>query len=213
MRLTGLLSFLLTWGLRLLGSTWRITRQVGDDCQTVEFASLMADGPVVFAFFHGQQLPMIYAHRDRGLLGMASLSDDGELLARSIERLGYGLVRGSTSRGAAQAVRQAIRAIREEGQSPCIAVDGPRGPRHSPHRGAMGIAALATRPVVIAVAQISSAWRLSSWDRFVIPKPFARIAIRYQRLAPPARGAGVNAATEELGTTMRALLAASDRGA
>jgi len=211
MRLPGLLSFLLTWCLRLLGSTWRITRQIGDDGDAIEFASLMADGPVVFAFFHGQQLPMIYAHRDKGLLGMASLSGDGELLARSIDRLGYRLVRGSTSRGAAQAVRKAIRAIREEAQSPCIAVDGPRGPRHCPHRGAMGIAALATRPVVIAVAQISSTWRLSSWDRFMIPKPFARIAIRYERLAPPDGGAGVDAATEELGVAMRALLGEADR--
>ena len=204
-------SLVLTWALRLLGATWRIRSDFGPDGAPEDFEGLLCDGPVVFAFFHGQQLPMIYAHRNRGLVGMASESDDGELLARSIHRLGYRVMRGSTSRGAARAVREAVRFMRDQGASPCLAVDGPRGPRHQPHGGAMGIAALAKRPVIVVVAEVSRAWRLSSWDRFLIPKPFAEIAIRYRALPAPESGAQVDGATEGMGEAMRGLLAPIDQ--
>lgn len=206
MRLHGIVSLLLAWGLRVLGSTWRITSVFGKDCGGNDFSSLLTEQPVVFAFFHGQQLPMIFAHRDRQLLGMASKSEDGELLSRCIQRLGYRVVRGSSSRGGAQALRQTVRLVRESGLSPCIAVDGPRGPRHQPHPGAVGIARLSKLPVVMVVAEVSRAWRLSSWDHFLIPKPFARIELRYERFGALTEDTTTQDATEALGVEMRRML-------
>jgi lysophospholipid acyltransferase (LPLAT)-like uncharacterized protein len=206
-----ILSLVLTWALRLLGATWRVRREFEPNIDALNFQGLLRDGPVVFAFFHGQQLPMIYAHRDLGLVGMASKSADGELLAQSIGRMGYGVLRGSTSRGGAQAVRQAVRLMREDEASPCLAVDGPRGPRFEPQGGAMAIAALAQRPVVAAVAVVSKAWRLNSWDHFLIPMPFAQVAIRYRVLAVPADAEEVTAATQAMGQLMLKMLAPADR--
>ena len=170
---------LLAGAVRLLAATWRIER-IG-----AELLDDAVDGGAVLAFWHGEQLPMVAAHARRGFLGMASLSRDGELLARVIARLGYGLIRGSTSRGGRAALSESVAALRE-GRSPALAVDGPRGPHHRPHPGALIIAARTGRPIVYGVVSASPALRLSSWDRFIIPLPLARVRIAYGSLpAPP----------------------------
>ena len=152
---------------RALAWTWRYQFQ---GREIIEDA--VKDGSV-FAFWHGEQLPMVYAHAHTGLLGMASLSRDGELLARIISRLGYRVVRGSTSRGGSGAIRSCIREMRE-GFSPALAVDGPRGPWREPHVGAVALAVSGRCPIVYGVSSAWPAMSMSSWDRFVIPAPFAR---------------------------------------
>jgi lysophospholipid acyltransferase (LPLAT)-like uncharacterized protein len=184
---------------RLWSDTWRIrfdNAEVRDD--------LLASGPAVLAFWHGEQMAMIRAHAHRGFVGLASRSLDGQLLAQVISRLGYEVVRGSSSRGGAGAVRQCIRAL-ERGASPALAIDGPRGPRHVPHPGVVAISMRAQRPILFGVARAARAWKLGSWDRFEIPLPLTEIRIRYGVLAPPtdrARGlADLTRAMESLGAT------------
>ena len=115
---------------------------------------------------------------------MASLSRDGTLLARVIELFGYGVVRGSSSKGGRMALRGCIQAL-EEGRSPGIAVDGPKGPRWIPQPGAIVMAARSRCPIVYVVAHCSWKIALKSWDRFVIPGPFASIRLFYGEIAPP----------------------------
>jgi len=185
---------------RALSATWRV-RSVDRDIleQTLE------EGPAIIAIWHGEQAPLLHAHGFMGIDGVASKSRDGEVLAQVLERLGYGVIRGSSSRGGLGAIRGAMRAI-SSGRSPALAVDGPRGPAHVPSLGALHLAARTVRPVVYMVAHTTWAVRLNTWDRFVLPLPGARITIGYGRMAPPDAGrAAVVAAADELQRRMEAL--------
>lgn len=162
------------WFVRLLGWTWRI-RVSNDDVVRRLRATRQ---PIVFSLWHAHILPLLYHHRGEGVVVMISEHADGELVARVAERLGFGTVRGSTSRGAARALLEAARVVRE-GHDLAITPDGPRGPARSI---APGLAVLAQRtgaPVIGVAVRARSAWRLKSWDAFMIPRPFARIQIAY----------------------------------
>lgn len=209
---TRLLPRLLAWAVRMLAATWRVScADPGVLHRTLE------QGPVVAAFFHEHQLPLVALHRGLGFSGMASRSADGELLAGVIAHLGYGVVRGSTSRGGVRAALSALRTTLAEGGSIALAVDGPRGPRRAVQPGAAALASWSGRPLVILSVVARPAWRASSWDRFLLPLPFARVELRYDLLEPPAAGRSARAlATELLQSRMLALTAgdgtASQRG-
>lgn len=152
--------------VRALARTWR-----------VEQPPWPVEGPCVVAFQHGDLLPMVALHRHRGLVGLASRSRDGGLVAAVLGALGYAVVRGSSSSGGVEALRAAASAI-AAGQSPAFAVDGPRGPGGAVKPGAEALARLAGVPVVYGVVT-ARGMRLRTWDRFVIPWPFARVRVRY----------------------------------
>ncbi|MDG1481549.1 MAG: DUF374 domain-containing protein [Myxococcota bacterium] len=199
-----LLAPVLAAAVTLLAATWRVKRT--DDHLLDE---AVADGAAVLAFWHGEQLMMVPTHAQRGFSAMASLSRDGELLARVIARLGYGAIRGSSSRGGGDALRKSI-ALLGGGGCPALAVDGPRGPRMVPHPGALVMAARTGRPIIFGVAHARPALRLGSWDLFEIPPPLATVRIAYGRMEAPASDAPgtIQAACERLGERMRALSAA-----
>ncbi|HTE47142.1 MAG TPA: DUF374 domain-containing protein, partial [Gemmatimonadaceae bacterium] len=92
--------------------------------------------------------------------------------------LGYRTVRGSTSRGAARALLGLARVI-NEGADLAITPDGPRGPAKSYAPGALVIAQRTNAPIIAVAVAATSAWRLGTWDRFLIPRPFARVEIAY----------------------------------
>lgn len=162
------------WLIRLLGRTWRI-RLVAPEI----FSSVVRERrPVVFTLWHGQMLPLLYQHRSHGIVVLISEHQDGEIIARIAERLGYATVRGSTSRGAGRALVGLARAL-AEGHAVAVTPDGPRGPSHSFAPGALVAAQRAGAAIVPLGVTASSAWRLRSWDRFMIPKPFARVTISY----------------------------------
>jgi lysophospholipid acyltransferase (LPLAT)-like uncharacterized protein len=134
--------------------------------------------PVIFVFWHGQLLPLLYQHRREGAVVLVSEHADGEYVTRVMHRLGFGTARGSSTRGATKGLRALIRAARE-GHDLGLTPDGPRGPARSFQPGALLAAAVTGLPIIPVAAGATSAWRLGSWDRFLIPKPFARIRLRY----------------------------------
>lgn len=163
-----------SWLVKLLSATWRIRRQRAEI-----FDGFFVRGePAVFTIWHGQILPMLVAHRDRGVAVLISEHHDGEIIARIAERFGFRTVRGSSSRGASRALVELSRAL-EAGNSVAITPDGPRGPSRSFAPGALVAAQRAGVPVVPVGMSVSRAWHLNSWDRFVVPKPFARVTIAY----------------------------------
>ncbi len=162
------------WLVRLLGWTWRV-RVTHDEAVR---AARSSKTPIVFSLWHGQMLPLLYTHRDEGVAVLISEHSDGEIIARIAMRLGYSTVRGSTSRGAARALLGLARVL-EEGGDLAITPDGPRGPAKSMAPGVAIVARRAGVPVVAAAASASSAWRLKTWDKFLIPRPFARIHVAY----------------------------------
>ena len=137
-----------------------------------------AGRPVIFVFWHGEMLPLMFQHVGQRIVLLVSEHRDGEIIARIGGSFGYEAIRGSTSRGAGRALLGVIRAL-ESGVSVAVTPDGPRGPAHTFAPGALVAAQRAGVPIVPAVAHTARAWRLRSWDRFLIPKPFAHITVVY----------------------------------
>jgi lysophospholipid acyltransferase (LPLAT)-like uncharacterized protein len=160
--------------LRALAATWRVSfvnPQVVSDLR-------LRQQPFIYLLWHGTLLPLVWAHRNRNVVAMISEHSDGEIIARIVHSIGYRTVRGSSSRGAARALLGACRVI-EEGACLAVTPDGPRGPAESVAPGAAMIAQRTGAPMVPVSLKASSAWRLKSWDRFMIPKPFARVQVAY----------------------------------
>ena len=160
--------------LRTLASTWRVhvlnPRVISD---------VHASGDrVIYVLWHGSLLPLLWSHRNRDIAVMISEHSDGEIIARIAIALGFRTVRGSTSRGAARALLGACREI-DSGHDLAVTVDGPRGPAGTVAPGAPVIAQRTGAAMVPVEARASRAWRLKSWDRFMIPKPFARVTVAY----------------------------------
>ena len=160
--------------LRALALTWRIRILNGD-----VLTKLRAEHqPFIFAFWHGQLLPLLWVHRDEGVRVVISAHRDGEIVARVAERLGHSTIRGSSSRGAARALLGIVREL-ENGSEVAVTPDGPRGPARKFASGALVAAQRVRAPIVGIGVHASRAWRLRSWDRFMIPKPFARLTVVY----------------------------------
>ena len=160
--------------LRALSATWRYTVIADGPVKKLRESHV----PVLFALWHGQMLPLLWYHRDQGVAVVVSEHNDGEIIARILEWMGYRLIRGSTSRGADRALLGIVRTLRN-GNDVAITPDGPRGPARNFAPGAAVAANRSGAPIIPAVAHVDRAWKLSSWDGFVIPKPFARITIAY----------------------------------
>lgn len=178
--------------LRLLALTWRVRFT---NPEVVE-ALRARRQPFLYILWHGQLLPLLWLHRRRGIAVIISEHRDGELIARVAEAIGFRTVRGSTSRGAARALLGATREV-EAGRDLAVTVDGPRGPAGSVAPGALIISQRSGAPMVPTAASASRAWRLRSWDRFMIPKPFARILVTYGDPLTIAAGSARDAAAEE----------------
>lgn len=160
--------------VRALSRTWRY-RTIGEERLTRLRDSKT---PIVFTLWHGQMLPLLWHHRNQGVAVLVSEHSDGEIIARILEWMGYALIRGSTSRGAGRALIGIVKTLKN-GNDVAITPDGPRGPRHKFAPGAVIAAHRADAPILPTVAHVDRYWQLSSWDGFVIPKPFARITVAY----------------------------------
>lgn len=160
--------------LQLLARTWRfriVNASAIDELRA-------AKRNFIFSLWHGQLLPLLWHHRDEGVVLLISEHRDGELVARAAESLGYALVRGSTTRGAERALISIIREL-QAGREVAITPDGPKGPAGKYAPGAL-IASQRSGAVILPVVAVADrAWRLKSWDRFMIPKPFARVTVAY----------------------------------
>lgn len=188
-RKLSLLVLLGTILLRLLAATWRVrfvNARVVDELRSRR-------QPFLYVLWHGQLLPLLWTHRARDIAVMISEHRDGELIARVAHSIGFRTVRGSTSRGAARALLGACREV-ESGRDMALTVDGPRGPAGQVAPGALVIAQRTAAPLVPTAASASRAWRLRSWDRFLIPKPFARVVVTYGEPLRVAAGSARDAA-------------------
>lgn len=133
---------------------------------------------VIFVFWHGHLLPLVHFHRNEGIVVLVSEHKDGEYIARVIRRHGFGTARGSSTRGGVKGLKAILRAARED-RDLAFTPDGPRGPRHSFKWGALVASQLTSLPLITVAVGADRAWYLKSWDRFMIPKPFSSLRIRY----------------------------------
>ncbi len=160
--------------LRLLALTWRVEVR-GES----GWRARRAQGQgTVLTLWHGHLLPLTHHLRNLGTLVLVSEHRDGEIIARILQRLGYGLIRGSSTRGGARAFAEMVRALKS-GETITITPDGPRGPARKFSPGAAVAAQRAAVPIVTMFVTTNRAWTLKSWDSFMIPKPFARLVVHF----------------------------------
>jgi lysophospholipid acyltransferase (LPLAT)-like uncharacterized protein len=176
--------------IRLLGMTLRYE----DIAEPGVLPGYKIPGPTVFAFWHRSLLACAYRFRDLDIAILISSSFDGELIARTVELLGFKAIRGSSSRGGAAGLRN-MQLAYTAGHRCAITADGPRGPVF---RAKPGTAQLANSVgwssggelrgtwVGCFYALPERAWELKSWDRFLIPKPFSRVVLTWPKHVPAA---------------------------
>jgi lysophospholipid acyltransferase (LPLAT)-like uncharacterized protein len=142
---------------------------------------LPPEQPLIYVFWHNRIFPATWFFRRLGIVVMTSQSFDGEIIARIIQRFGYGASRGSASRGGSKSLREMASCL-ASGFDAAFTIDGPRGPIYVAKPGSIQLAKLSGSPVLPVCQTPSRYWELKSWDRFRIPKPFSRGLIAY---APP----------------------------
>lgn len=123
-------------------------------------------------------MPLLWWHRDQRIAILVSEAREGQYLADYASRIGYDTMPGSSTRGGARALLGAIRAL-EDGSSVAITPDGPRGPRRDVKPGLVRAAQRTGAKILPLHAVAASAWHLGSWDRMMVPKPFAAIDLGY----------------------------------
>ncbi|MDZ4182575.1 MAG: lysophospholipid acyltransferase family protein [Candidatus Cloacimonadaceae bacterium] len=158
---------LAAWVLRLLKQTLKI-RVVNQNPDSLR---------CVYMFWHRNLLIMTIQRMWCGVGVLISSSKDGELIAGPVSELGYIPIRGSSTRQGSQALKEMIRRSREI--SLAITPDGPKGPVFTIHPGIYQIALLGKLPIIPIVAHADREWVFNSWDRFRVPKPFAKLTIIY----------------------------------
>jgi len=128
----------------------------------------------------------IQAHRHEGIVTMASRSKDGELIAGWLESNGYSVVRGSSTRGGSQALREMVRRVRS-GRAAALTVDGPTGPHRVVQPGIVQLARLTGGWILPITSSCARPRFLSSWDRYLLPLPFSRAVVLYGEPFPVAK--------------------------
>jgi lysophospholipid acyltransferase (LPLAT)-like uncharacterized protein len=177
--------------IRLLAMTWRMRA----DNDSAVRAARASGQRVIFTLWHGELLPLLWYHRNQGIAVVISEHRDGEIIAQIAERLGYATVRGSSSRGGSRALIGLMRAL-ESGLDGAVTPDGPRGPAHVFAPGAAIASQRTGVPLLPIRASAARAWRLKSWDRFLVPKPFATVRVTYGALTPVTAASAREAAEQ-----------------
>lgn len=197
--------------LPLLVRSWRVETDFPADW----LARAQGGHRVLLAFWHNRQIGLLrLAPLLRPVSVLVSRHGDGEIITRIMTRFGVGAVRGSSTRGGTAALRKMVAATRETHTA--VTPDGPVGPRYDVKDGIIALAALSGQPLFWVSWSSDRVWIFNSWDRFMLPKPFA--TLRFQATGPMTLSQSMKAeellaARLELQTRMREQTAALDRTA
>lgn len=168
-RILGLAFYIL---VRLIGSTIRFEAK-----GTERFDEVAAAGKIpIYCFWHDRIVSGTYYFRGRGIIVLSSTSFDSEYTARCIQRFGFGIIKGSSTRGGVQALVNMIRMMRQ-GYAMAFTADGPKGPRYEAKAGPVLLAKKTGNPLVPFVFECMRFRTLRSWDRLQIPLPFTRCVL------------------------------------
>lgn len=156
--------------IRLIGATVRF--ELVHDVE----APATEGRPPIYAVWHDRIFLGTYYLRGRGIVFLTSQSFDGEYIARFLQRFGFGVIRGSSTRGGARGLAEMIRGIKR-GLAMGFTADGPKGPRYVAKPGPIQLAKKTGSPIIPFVIEPSRYWCINSWDRLQIPWPFARALV------------------------------------
>ena len=181
--------------LTRLTRSWKVER-LGEEHLRAAF-----DAPGrLLALWHGRMLLPLVEHERKGYSILVSPSDDGSLVEPVLRRFGHHVVRGSSNKEPARALRELLARLRG-GTTIVLTPDGPRGPRHSVNPGPAWLARETGFPILPIGCAAAAAWTLRSWDAFTIPRPGSRVVIAYGELLRVPRGAS----DRDLGATCELL--------
>ncbi len=200
--LLAVLSRLAALSVALIGATLRFTVLAEEGAAPAPFP---AHG--IYCFWHQCTFSAGWYFRNYNPCILISRSFDGELIARTLGLLGFRSVRGSSSRGAVGG----LLALRQEvarGGLGIFTADGPRGPRHQAKLGPVKLAQRTGLPIGCFHLQPERAWRFNSWDQFLVPKPWSRVAVSWARPIPAPE---LGASPGQLEASRQALDAALER--
>jgi lysophospholipid acyltransferase (LPLAT)-like uncharacterized protein len=162
--------------LWVVGRTWRFEVLAEEGVKPVLFGE--RPGPEIYCFWHQCVLPCtVYFRYSRAVI-LVSRSFDGELITRILRMFGYGAVRGSSSRSAREGLL-GLRRVIESGHTAIFTADGPRGPIYRTKMGPIKLAQMTGAPIGAFHLEPEHAWTMRSWDHFLVPKPFTRIAVSW----------------------------------
>ena len=160
----------------LMGLTWRFEVIAEDGVTPTVFGE--KPPPNIYCFWHQCVLPCtVYFRRSHAVI-LVSRSFDGELITRILKLFGFDTVRGSSSRSAREGLLGPHRVI-ESGRTAIFTADGPRGPIYQTKLGPIKLAQMTGAPIGAFHLEPEHAWRLRSWDHFLVPRPFTRICVSW----------------------------------
>jgi lysophospholipid acyltransferase (LPLAT)-like uncharacterized protein len=132
----------------------------------------------IFCFWHQCVLPCAHYFRRTGAVILISRSFDGELITRILRLFGFDAVRGSSSRGGGEGLL-GLNQVLESGKPAIFTADGPRGPIYQTKIGPIKLAQMSSAPIGAFHLEPERAWKLNSWDHFLVPMPFTRIIVSW----------------------------------
>jgi lysophospholipid acyltransferase (LPLAT)-like uncharacterized protein len=165
-RAAGLLFYLL---IRIVGLTARVTVEGKHNLDEIRASGRLP----IYAVWHDRIFLGTYLLRDSRAVYLTSQSFDGEYIARFLQRFGYGVIRGSSTRGGGRGLVEMVRGMRRRLEMG-FTVDGPKGPRYVAKPGVLMLAKKTGNPILPFTVSAQHYWMVNSWDRLQIPRPFTR---------------------------------------
>ncbi|MGA2355213.1 MAG: lysophospholipid acyltransferase family protein [Terriglobales bacterium] len=170
--------WLISWAsylaISLIGPTLRYSISWEETPSTRD---VIFEKPMIYSFWHRAVFPSAWLWRRTGIAVMVSRSFDGEYIARTLEKLGFIAVRGSSSRDGAKALL-GLRSQLQKGTSVVFTIDGPRGPKNVAKPGPVLLSRASNIPMAAFYVALGDAWVLNTWDAMMIPKPFSKALVR-----------------------------------
>lgn len=130
----------------------------------------------IYAFWHETILLPAFHYGRPDCYALISQHADGQLIAEACRHLGFRTVRGSTRRGGIEATRELLR-VGKKGNHVGVTPDGPRGPRRQVQPGIIYLASRTGLPIIPVGVGFRRPWRMRSWDRFALPRPWSDAAL------------------------------------
>jgi lysophospholipid acyltransferase (LPLAT)-like uncharacterized protein len=166
------ISELAYWTIRIVGSTLRWKVEGFDSFESHRASK----GKSILVFWHGRIFPGTYFFRKMGIVVMTSRNRDGDYIARTILRFGYGVARGSSTRGGSRALVKMLHELKRN-HDVAFTIDGPLGPRYVAKPGAVWLASKSGAAIYPFNISPEKKWVFRSWDHFQFPKPFTRVVL------------------------------------
>ena len=163
------------WFLRFAYATnrWDITG-------AHKYQTLLQEGQsIILAIWHGRFLGLFMNLAGKGYYGVAGTHADAEIISQIGARIGWHLLRGSSSDRGREVYEEIVNTLRRPGQLVAITPDGPKGPAKIPKAGVIRAAMKTGAPVIPVASQSTRRWEFTNWDTFVVAKPFGRTFLHY----------------------------------